>query len=115
VLLTHISIHAGQVNVGNGDGDLYIYSVLDWADPKSAGRTGALVVLVLLPVLHILLYAWHRLGAACAGCYCGASASSSTDHRRSSNQSNASSGVQNLNQPMLTDAHSRGSGASMSV
>jgi hypothetical protein len=116
VMLTHNSIYAAQVNVGNGDGDLYIYSVLDWADPESAGITGALVVLLLLPVLHTLLYAWHSLGAACAGCCCGAPTSSSTDHRRSSNQSNASSSaVPNLQQPMLSDAHSRGSGASMSV
>jgi hypothetical protein len=104
------------VNVGNGEGDLYIYSVLDWNEPKKAAKTGAIVVLVLLPLLHILLYAWHSLGAACASCCCDSAAARSTDDRRGSNQSNASSGVQNLQQPMLVDARSSGNGdSSMSV
>lgn len=49
-------------NVGDEDGDRYVYSVLDWSDPSSALALSAEVVFILLPILQCVMHLVHALG-----------------------------------------------------
>jgi hypothetical protein len=57
-----------EVGIVMPGGHRYIYSVLNWADWKTALPVTIIAVLVVIPVVHTLLFFWHRLGQALVKC-----------------------------------------------
>jgi hypothetical protein len=57
-----------EVGIVMPGGNRYIYSVLNWADWKTALPVAVIAVLVVIPVVHTLLFFWHRLGHALVKC-----------------------------------------------
>lgn len=56
------------VGIRMPSGNRYIYSILDWSEWRTALPVTVVAILVVIPLVHTLLFWWHRLGVAIFRC-----------------------------------------------
>ncbi|KAG5184981.1 hypothetical protein JKP88DRAFT_262778 [Tribonema minus] len=70
-------------NIRNGEGDRYIYTILDWSDPARAAAATLIMLFVVVPLTHTIMSLVRRLGAHVgARCCCSDSGAQSRWQRK---------------------------------